>query len=698
MSGLSLDTDVRFIQKIGPDRAALLKKLGISSIEDLLWYLPRDILDFSHICLPEDLKEGELATVRGRIVDLDARHLRVRRRMMPMTGALLDCGTDFVRGVWFNQPWMFKRLVQGQQVLFSGKPKFRQGRWEFSHPQVQTLDEDEAADSSQLIQTRYRLTEGLKSAELRRMIAAALDTAEHLIVDPLPEKLRQQLKVPHLAQAVRKAHQPQSAEEFREARGRLIFDDLFEFQLGIALRRRAWRARFNAPVFERSAKIDGRIRRLFSFAYTAGQEQAVRQISADLKSGYAMHRLLQADVGAGKTVVALDTMLVAVAHGWQAVIMTPTELLASQHWQTIDTALCESRVQRLLLTGQLSAKERKAALQGIADGSIQLIVGTQALLQADVAFHKLGVVVIDEQHKFGVAQRSRFSNLDAAAPPHVLVMTATPIPRTLCLTQFGDLEVTQIKDRPPGRQGVITSKISGANARQKAWDFLVEKLRAGRQLYVVCPLVDSAEDSPLGTSAAEQVYQELSQGALSGFRLGLVHGRMDRDERERTMDRFRERELDVLVATTVIEVGVDVPNATLMGILNAERFGLSQLHQLRGRVARGKFRGYCFLFSESESADSLSRLAVLERSADGFEVAEQDFELRGPGDVLGTRQHGALPLRFAEGLLDEALLTRARDEAWRLVSSGNFDSPEYAPLKRLILDRFAQMMDLPRGG
>jgi ATP-dependent DNA helicase RecG len=276
---------------------------------------------------------------------------------MAMTGALLDCGTDFVRGVWFNQPWMMKRLRHGEQVLFSGKPKFRQGSWEFSHPHVQSLDEDDPGDSSQLVIPRYRLTEGLKGTELRRMIAAALDTAEHLIADPLPEQLRKQLKLPHLAQAVRRTHQPQSAEEFHEARSRLIFDDVFEFQLGIALRRRAWRARFNAPVFERSAKIDGRIRRLFPFTYTAGQDLAVREITGDLKSGYAMHRLLQADVGAGKTVVALDTMLMAVAHGWQAIVMAPTELLALQHWQTIETALSESRVQRVLLTGNLSAKE-----------------------------------------------------------------------------------------------------------------------------------------------------------------------------------------------------------------------------------------------------------------------------------------------------------------------------------------------------
>ncbi|WP_437223140.1 ATP-dependent DNA helicase RecG [Planctomicrobium sp. SH661] len=695
MSPVSLESDVQFLRGVGPERALQLQRLGIFTLEDLLWNLPRDILDFSHIRLPHDIETGNLNTVRGTVYDLDARELPNNRTM---TKVLLDCGTDFVRGVWFNQPWMIRRLQRGQQVLFSGKPKFREGRWEFSHPTVQWLEADETPEPAQLIFTRYRLTDGLLVGDLRKIIANGLEAAEGLIADPMPASSLQSLKLMPLAEAVRKVHQPATAEEFQISRKRLIFDDLFEFQLGVALRRRAWRARCQAPVLERTAKIDARIRRLFPFEYTTGQNQAVREIAADLKSGYAMHRLLQADVGAGKTVVALDAMLTAVAHGWQAAVMAPTELLASQHWQTIETALEHSRVQRSLLTGNLSAKERRDAITGIADGSIQLVVGTQALIQSDVKFQKLGVVVIDEQHKFGVAQRAHFSNLDAASPPHVLVMTATPIPRTLCLTQFGDLDLTLVKDRPPGRQPVITSKILGPAARRKAFQFLIEQLKSGRQLYVVCPLVDSGEENAAGPGAAEQVFQELSTQELSGFRIGMVHGRMKREERDETMEAFRERELDVLVATTVIEVGVDVPNATLMVILNAERFGLSQLHQLRGRVARGKYRGYCFLFSESSSPDALSRLAVLERSNDGFEVAEQDFELRGPGDVLGTRQHGALPLRFYKHLQEEKLLEMARDEALRVVLSGHFDQVEYSALKRRVLERFARLMDLPQSG
>jgi len=695
MSEISFQSDLQFLRGVGPERLLLLHKLGIHTLEELLWYLPRDILDFSRICQPAELQSETLNTVRGIVYDADARVLKHHRTM---TRVLLDCGTDFVRGVWFNQPWMLKRLTRGQQVLFSGKPKFREGRWEFSHPSVQWLDPEETPDSAQLILTRYRLTEGLKVTDLRRIIANALETLGDQIADPLPLEARTRLKLLPLSQALRSVHVPATAEEFVNARKRLIFDDLFEFQLGVVLRRRAWRSRAQAPVLERTAKIDARIRRLFPFEYTTGQNKAVREIAGDLRSGFAMHRLLQADVGAGKTVVALDTMLVAVAHGWQTAVMAPTELLASQHWQTIETALERSRVKRAFLTGSLSAKARREVLAGLADGSIQLVVGTQALIQSDVRFHHLGVVVIDEQHKFGVAQRASFSNLISGPPPHILVMTATPIPRTLCLAQFGDLDLTLVKDRPPGRQPVLTSKILGPAARRKVSDFLISQLKAGRQLYVVCPLVDASEESPGAVKAAEQVFTEYQQNEFAEFRTGLVHGKMNREERQVTMEAFREGEIDILVATTVIEVGVDVPNATLMVIHDAERFGLSQLHQLRGRVSRGKFRGYCFLISESSSAESASRLAVLERSGDGFEVAEQDFEIRGPGDILGTRQHGALPLRSLSNLNETELLEQARDEAERVVGSGEFDSENYAVLKIRVLERFSRLMDLPQSG
>ncbi|MDB4439308.1 ATP-dependent DNA helicase RecG [Planctomicrobium sp.] len=690
MPVLTLSTDVQYFPGVGPKWAQLLNKLSISTVEDLLWYLPRDILDFSHVSSPKDLEPDRPQTVRGVVVDVDAKQLRNGRTL---TAALIDCSEDYVRGLWFNQPWMRKKLWEGQPVLFSGKPKFQKGRWEFSHPEVQWLDEDDT-ESGGVILTRYRLTDGLKVNRLRQMIATGIEEVIDQISDPLPESFLERMKLPHLIAAIRSVHQPSSKDEYDLARRRMIFDDLFEFQLGVALRRRQWRARQNAIQFETTAKIDARIRRLFPFQFTDGQNKAVQDIAGDLRSGYAMHRLIQADVGAGKTVVAIYAMLLAFAHGAQAAIMAPTELLANQHWETLTSILSGSSIQGVLLTGSLTSKERKSALEDIANGKSQFIVGTQALIQKDVQFEKLGLVVIDEQHKFGVVQRAQFST-EQGPPPHVLVMTATPIPRTLCLTQFGDLDITLVKDLPQGRQPVVTSRLSSDIEKRKAWDFLKQKLKAGRQLYIVCSLVDS--NSKIEAVSAEEIFLKM-KASLPGFELGLVHGRMDRDERNATMNSFREKEIDVLVSTTVIEVGVDVPNATLMVILDAERFGLSQLHQLRGRIARGKHRGYCFLVSKSDSPESTARLAALEKSSDGFYVAEQDFELRGPGDILGTRQHGSLPLRFADFLRDEETLKRARDEAFLLVQSGEFDEPSFQELKTKVLNRFAQLMDLPRSG
>jgi ATP-dependent DNA helicase RecG len=401
-------------------------------------------------------------------------------------------------------------------------------------------------------------------------------------------------------------------------------------------------------------------------------------------------------------------MLVAVAADFQTVLMAPTEVLASQHWNTIERLLANSRVKRLLLTGKLTAAQRREGLAQIAAGEVQLVVGTQAVIQHDVSFAKLGLVVIDEQHKFGVSQRARFATGRQA--PHTLVMTATPIPRSLCLTQFGDLDLTVMTEMPPGRQKVVTSRVPGGPAREKVWDFLRQKLRTGRQAYVICPRIggetESAApdegaggDGPGGDGlGAEEVFTRLSQTVLSDFRVGLVHGQLDPAAKAAAMEAFRSGRTQVLVATTVVEVGVDVPNATLMVVNRAESFGLSQLHQLRGRISRGSFQGYCFLFAESEEAEINDRLQTLEQHASGFDVAEADFRLRGPGDILGTRQSGELPLAVADLVRDAAELTDARTAAFELVNSGAFDQPAFAPLKIRVLERFGQLFDLAGSG
>lgn len=724
-----LQTPLRFLKGAGEKRAEFLAKLELATVRDLLLYVPRDVLDLTHVKQPSELTGDGIESVRGKVVDRDARSIG---RGRTLTGLLLDCGDgSYVRGTWFNQPWMLKKYEPNTLLLFSGKAKRHNGRWEFGHPSVKVLVDDESASGG--VQPIYGLTEGLTQESLRVMCRNAVAEFAEYLPDPLPEVFRTEANLPKLPQAVTWLHRPETIEQFEAAKRRVLFDDLFEFQLGLAMRRRAWRAAEAAPRLPVTTKIDSRIRRLFSFDFTAGQSRAVKEIAGDLGSGRAMHRLLQADVGAGKTVVAIYAMLTAIAHGYQAIVMAPTEVLANQHWATIDGMLRNSRVERRLLTGRLTAAKRKRLLERIGAGEVDLVVGTQALIQEGVRFPKLGVAVIDEQHKFGVAQRAHFSMGDGewgtgngegdadggtappadagglrgkahegqlALRPHVLVMTATPIPRSLCLTAFGDLDLTKITELPPGRQRVVTSRVGGSAGRSKAWQFVRKQLDAGRQVYVICPRVEERPED-VGSEVAgsvETVYRELLEGELKEYSVGLVHGRIDADGKDAAMNAFREGETQVLVSTTVVEVGVDLPNATLMAIYQPERFGLSQLHQLRGRIARGKHQGYCFLFTESESDEASRRLAVLEQTSDGFRIAEADFEFRGPGDVLGLRQSGQMPLRIADLQRDEAILLEAREWASTLVESQRFDEPEYAALKRIVLERFGFVTELPKTG
>ncbi len=706
MSDLTLQTAVQYVRGVGPHRAELLDRLGLRTVLDLLYFLPRDVLDLTHVSPIRELTAGNMATVRGRVVDRDGKELR---KGGTMSAVLLDCGGEFLRGVWFNQPWMLQKFRDDDVVLYSGKPKRHAGRWEISNPRVQWLNEDDSEAHGGMLPC-YSLTEGLKMHEMRRIVRAAVEDCAALVPEVLPDEFRNSLKIPHIGDALRGVHLPTGREQYDASRRRLVFQDLLELQLGLAMRRRTWRTREAAARLPVSAKVDSRIRRLLPFEFTAGQNQAIRDMTADLDSPVAMHRLLQADVGAGKTVVAVYGMLVAVAAGYQTVLMAPTEVLANQHWDTIERLLVNSRVKRLLLTGKLTAAQRRDGLAQIAAGEVQLIVGTQAVIQHDVSFAKLGLVVIDEQHKFGVSQRAHFASGPGPQAPHTLVMTATPIPRSLCLTQFGDLDLTVMTDMPPGRQKVVTSRVPPGAARQKVWDFLRQKLRTGRQAYVICPRIGGESESAApnanqngetGTGdgfGAQEVFSHLSQSELKEFRLGLVHGQLDTAAKSSAMEAFRNGQTQVLVATTVVEVGVDVPNATLMVVNRAESFGLSQLHQLRGRISRGSFQGYCFLFAESMETEVNDRLQTLEQQSSGFEVAEADFRLRGPGDILGTRQHGELPLAVADLVRDAAELIDARRAAFELVNSGAFDQPQFAPLKIRVLERFGKLFDLAGSG
>ncbi|MBC8117041.1 MAG: DEAD/DEAH box helicase, partial [Candidatus Saccharimonas sp.] len=508
-----LQTPVQFVRGVGPARAELLAKLNLLTVDDLLLNLPRDVLDLTRVVSVFELKPDELQTVSGIVVDRDAKETA---KGMTIVAVLLQSDGGFVRGVWFNQSYMLQWFAVGQRVLFTGKPKFSMRRWEFSKPRVQWLSEDEGDGATGIdILPRYGLTEGLQQYEMRRVMRNVVEDFAPLVPEYLPESFRERARVPAIGPALTQVHLPRTLDEYEAGRHRILFDDLLEFQIGVALRRRVWKQESRATPLPSSAKIDARIRRLFSFRFTAGQDHAVSEIVADLARDQAMHRLLQADVGAGKTAVAVYAMLVAIAAGTQAVLMAPTEILAQQHWQTIDALLSQSRVERRLLTGQLTVAQRRDTLAAIASGEVQLIIGTQAVIQEAVTFHSLGLAIIDEQHKFGVQQRAKFSASDAS--PHVLVMTATPIPRSLCLTQFGDLDLTLMNELPPGRQRIVTSRIGSRAAARKAWDFVKQGLREGRQAYVVCPRVEEDASLPIGVDAvasAESVYRTLSTGEL----------------------------------------------------------------------------------------------------------------------------------------------------------------------------------------
>jgi ATP-dependent DNA helicase RecG len=729
-----LQTPVQFVPGVGPQRAALLAKLGIRTALDLLLHLPHSVNDFTDIRPAPRLEKDVEQSVHGRVVDRDIRNLSKGRTLV---GILLDCEGHFVRGTWFNQPWMLKKFRDDDHVVFSGKPKRASGRWEFSNPRIHWLStEDEAEDIENAVGVlpRYALTDGIKMDDMRCMTRSVVDGFTDTISDPLPEYYRTHHKLPHLPTALRWLHTPDSKQQFETARHRVILDDLFEFQLGLALRRRVWGTNSKAFPIAVTAKIAARIRRLFEFRFTSGQDRTVKELVADLARDQPMHRLLQADVGAGKTAIAVYAMLSAVAAGYQAVLMAPTEVLATQHWQTFERLLRQSRVKRGFLVGGLPAAERRQLLSEIASGDCQIVVGTQAVIQESVRFRHLALAVVDEQHRFGVRQRAAFGSIDDAEThhgsagqegsanvdtksdarqdqattsgtsrqvppqrqPHVLVMTATPIPRSLCLTRFGDLDISTIRELPPGRQNVVTSRVQTPSQQQRAWEFVRQQILNGRQAFVVCPRVEGQSDDD--DAAAETVFQNLRQTHLKGVTVDLLHGRMDRDTRRDVMDRFRNKEIDALVSTTVIEVGVDVPNATIMVVQQAERFGLAQLHQLRGRICRGSFQGYCFLMSESDTPEANERLKAMEESSDGFKLAETDAQLRGPGDVLGTRQSGALPLRVANPIRDIQILQVARRMAHDLVRTGDFDSPEYRALKETVLERFAHVLDLPQTG
>lgn len=681
-----LATPVQFLKGVGPARAELLERLGLNTARDLLFFFPRDYQDLAAACSIADLKADELVSVVGVVEEIDQRTTAEGRDLL---GVLLKQGNHYLRGVWFNQPFMRKQFATGSRVVFTGAPRLTGMRWQMNHPRIEFLAEDEPPPAGQVLPV-YPLTEGLSQEQMRRIMRLAVEGYGDAVEEVLPADFLEEHGLCPIQEALPQMHAPENREKLARARRRFVYQELLVLQLALRMRRRSLRVERRSAPLPVSAVIDERIRRLFPFTLTAGQNQAVAEVCADMARDYPMNRLLQGEVGSGKTVVAMYAMLLAVAHGCQAAIMAPTEVLARQHAVALERSLSASRVRIAIVTGSLSAAERKQALARIAAGEVDIIVGTQAVAQQEVQFHRLGLAIIDEQHKFGVRQRATLKQ--AGLDPHYLVMTATPIPRTVSMTLFGDLDVSELRQSPPGRQ-VVHSYLAAEEQRGKWWEFFRRKLREGRQGYVIAPLVE--ESDSLDAASAVETFQKLQVGELRGVSMGLLHGRLSDAEKKATMDSFRSGRIQALVATSIVEVGIDVPNATLMTIEGGERFGLAQLHQLRGRISRGAHPGYLCIFATPQTDESRQRLEALVAHTDGFALAEIDFRLRGPGDLFGVKQHGLPPLRIADLQRDVAELEEARRDAEALVADeAKWASPEFSRLRKMVLTRYGQVLEL----
>jgi ATP-dependent DNA helicase RecG len=680
-------TPLQFVPGIGPNRAPLFEKLGLRRAIDLLFFFPRHYQDIVPWKQVTELEDGVRATVLGRVVDIDWRSSWEGRSIVGVLLALE--GGGYLRCVWFNQPFRRDQYPRGARVFATGLVKSTGVAFEIRHPETQLLVDDEEPPAARPLPI-YPLTEGLQQRHVAKAVSAVLPLADS-VEEALPESIRAQVTPGPLlpiTEALRWLHQPNSLEEAERARQRFIFQELFVLQLALAMHRHQVQHALPAPKVQATPQIHARILKRFPFQLTANQLQVIEEIRKDMERDVPMNRLVQGDVGSGKTAVAQYALLNTVANRYQAALMAPTELLARQHYQKLRQQLSDSQVMIELLVGSLTGASRRELLQRIALGTVDIVIGTQALLGEQVDFARLGLLVIDEQHRFGVEQRAALR--DSRVTPHYLVMTATPIPRTLAMTAFGDLDVSILRDRPPG-QSVVTTYVSDWAHQESWWKFVIEQVHGGRQAFVVAPRVDHVHDDSDSeeSQGAIQWYEKLSKGPLSQLRVALVHGRMDGEVKQAQLDAFARGETDVLVSTTVVEVGIDVPNASIMTILEADRMGLAQLHQLRGRVGRGRFPGFVCLFPSAGLGDEeMERLNHFASNHDGFALAEMDLKLRGPGELLGTRQSGLPPLRIADLCRDEAWLIQARTLASRCIAvDPQLRLPEHDLLRRQVVSK-----------
>ncbi len=674
-NGEGLETPVTYVKGVGPAVAKKFEKLGVKTVRDLLYYFPHRHLDYSRLKKIAELKEGEEQTIIANIWQAGEARPGGRRS----TEAIVGDETGNIRALWFNQPYIAKQLPTNAQIVLSGKVTLFRGQHQLMSPEWEIVDgTDNVGVHTARLVPLYPLTQGLHPRQVRRLMKEFIDRWAGQLTDFLPDELRNRLQLLALPEAISQAHYPDSEAAKDRARVRLAFDELFLLQLGVMSRKRRWQ--LSRPGTALDIKEDVLQRFLGSLPYTltAAQDKVLKEILGDLNKPTPMIRLLQGEVGSGKTVVATAALLMAVANGFQGAFMAPTEILAEQHFGTFCQLLSklgqeegEGNIKSYtgflpkpltiaLLIGDTKQAGKKKLQQQIQDGEIDIIIGTHALVQKGLEFSRLGLAVVDEQHRFGVEQRGALR--EKGFNPHMLVMTATPIPRTLALTLYGDLDLSVISELPPGRQAVKTKWLK-PEQRESAYNFVRKQVGEGRQAFILCPLVEESEAITAQAAVAE--YERLSHEVFPDLKMGLLHGRMSAVEKDAVMEEFRAGRLNILVATPVIEVGIDIPNATVMLIESADRFGLSQLHQFRGRVGRGKEQSYCMLMAENPSEVGRQRLDIIENTQDGFKLAEEDLKMRGPGEFFGTRQSGLPDLRMAR-ISDVAILELARNEAVKL--------------------------------
>lgn len=700
-TNLSLTTPIRAIPGVREEHALKLEQLGVPNIGRLLTHLPHR---HEWIRAQSGLADLEPGIIGSAIGEISATRVTGFGRKSRFQAVLTD-ETGRLDLVFFNQAFLAKKIHPGMTMRVQGKPNVYGGGLQMSNPSFSIIptEEIESLPTEQDDEYRpvYPATEGITSEQIRGIVSRVLDQACALIEDHLSDEYRGERAMPGLGEAYRMMHAPTSEDEVKAARRRLAYDELLLLQLGVHMKRAHLRQTLTAPALERTPEIDERLAARMPFVLTDAQKRVVGDISRDLALTVPMNRLVQGDVGSGKTVVALDAMLLAIAHGHQATLMAPTEILAEQHYLSIQSMLEGGSVKIELLTGSMAAADRGSVRARIASGEVDLVVGTHALVSQGVAFRSLAVAVIDEQHRFGVQQRAQFrvkgagSEAGSHETPHVLVMTATPIPRTIGLTIFGDLDISTIDGMPPGRSPVTTTLVP-PDRRGAVYERVRARIDMGEQAFVVVPAIDTgASNTGNALRDLRTVVADLEGGPLHGRKVAAMHGRLERSTREHIMGRFRAGLIDCLVATTVIEVGVDVPNATVMVIEEADRFGLAQLHQLRGRVGRGEKPGFCVLIGEPTTDDGIQRLRAMTETTSGFVLSEKDLEIRGPGDVFGTRQSGMAPFRVADPLKDLELLQMARRDAAEWISeSPSLERADDAVVRRRLLKSHGKWLGL----